>query len=97
MYDLIGSTAVNWATNHCPCPGYRQHTPPPHTSAVHFKQTCMSLQPWHEANMYTITTVACLHHRRRRQRRQHLKGCGRFRAQITSGHYYPFKVHAKAL
>jgi len=28
---------------------------PPHTSAAHFKETCMSLQPWHEANEYTVT------------------------------------------
>jgi len=27
----------------------------PQTSAAHFKETCMSLQPWHEANEYTVT------------------------------------------
>jgi len=41
--DFLGSTAVNLAANHCPCPGNCQHTPPPHISAMHFK-----VQPWRE-------------------------------------------------
>jgi len=35
-------------------------TLPPHTSATHFKETCISLQPWREANVYTVTqSPAC--------------------------------------
>jgi len=56
---------------------------PPHASATHFKERCISLQLWREANVYTVTqSPTHPHHRRRRQ--QHLKGCGRLRAQIRS-------------
>ena len=29
-------------------------TLPTHTSAAHFKETCISLHPWYEANVYTV-------------------------------------------
>jgi len=30
-------------------------TLPPHTSAAHFSEMCIWLQPWREANVYTVT------------------------------------------
>jgi len=65
-------TAVNSTTNHCLCPGYRQHALP-HTSTVHFKgynpgvkQTCIRNTI---ARLPTSSSAAAA-----------LKGCSRLRA-----------------
>ena len=67
-------------------------TLPPHTSAAHFKETCISLQPWRDANMYTVTIAHPHHHRRHRQ--QHLKGCGWLRAWIRTSEV-DITIHSK--
>jgi len=103
MYDLIGSTAVNSATNHCSCPGYRQHTPPPHIHR-HFKETCVSLQPWREGVVYNTiahpptgcpSPLRCCRSTGGHQGyyARHAKGCGQLRAWIRNGDYYLFTKH----
>jgi len=53
----------------------------PQTSTVHFTETCIYLQRWHEANVYTVTRSPGCPHRRRRH---HSKGCRRLRATTAA-------------